>query len=99
MKELKLYWLTSISSIVRRAYDLKCISEAAYKNYYIELSRTGKLKDEGVDVYIDKPTLYFEAYDLHTKELEYSDEELGEAFHIPIDLVNRFFKPQKLRVA
>ena len=35
--ELKRYWLTSMASIVRRAKDLKCITNEKYKYFSIEL--------------------------------------------------------------
>lgn len=89
--DLKQFWLTSMASIVRRARDLGCIDADKYKYFNIELSRRGYKKEEPIKVYIDRPVLFKKAYDLHKEELEYSDKELSEAFHIPIDIVNRFF--------
>ena len=63
--ELKRYWLTSMASIVRRAKDLKCITNEKYKYFSIELSRRGYRKSEPVNVYIDMPNMYNEAYKLH----------------------------------
>lgn len=96
--ELKKYWLTSKASIIRRAKDLKCISYDKYKYLMIELSRNGNLRDEGLDVFIDKPNLFAEAYRLHKNELEYSDSELSKAFNLPIDVIERFCKQNKLRI-
>ena len=53
--ELKRYWLTSMASIVRRAKDLKCITNEKYKYFSVELSRRGYRKSEPVSVYIDMP--------------------------------------------
>ena len=77
--ELKRYWLTSMASIVRRAKDLKCITNEKYKYFSIELSRRGYRKSEPVSVYIDMPNMYNEAYKLHKNELEYSNEEMASA--------------------
>ena len=41
---LKSYWLTSMSSIIRRAKDLKCIDDNRYKYFLIEMSRNGFTK-------------------------------------------------------
>lgn len=91
--ELKRYWLTSMASIIRRAKDLGCISNDKYQYFNIELSRKGYKKNEPVNVYIDTPKLYYEAYRLHKDELEYSNEELAEAFTLPIDIITKFCCP------
>lgn len=93
--ELKRYWLTSMASIVRRAKDLKCITNEKYKYFSIELSRRGYRKSEPVSVYIDMPNMYNEAYKLHKNELEYSNEEMATAFSLPIDVLTRFCCPTK----
>lgn len=91
--ELKRYWLTSMASIIRRAKDLRCITNDKYQYFNIELSRRGYKKREPVEVYIDSPKLYYEAYRLHKDELEYSDAEIASAFALPIDIINRFCLP------
>ena len=93
--ELKRYWLTSMASIVRRAKDLKCITNEKYKYFSIELSRRGYRKSEPVSVYIDMPNMYNEAYKLHKNELEYSNEEMATAFSLPIDVLTRICFPTK----
>lgn len=98
LAELKRYWLTAMSSIIRRARDLGCISQDRYVYFNIELSRSGRKKDEGVDVYIDEPNLFKEAYQLHKIELGYSDEDLSKAFSLPVDVIKRYLNPSKLRV-
>lgn len=90
LAELKRYWLTSMASLIRRAKDLNCIDKDKYLYLNIELSRTGKKRKEDVDVYIDEPKLFIEAYKLHKNELEYTDEELCMAFNLPIDIITRF---------
>ena len=83
--ELKRYWLTSMASIVRRAKDLKCITNEKYKYFSIELSRRGYRKSEPVSVYIDMPNMYNEAYKL----------QMATAFSLPIDVLTRFCCPTK----
>ncbi|WP_099465196.1 helix-turn-helix domain-containing protein [Parabacteroides provencensis] len=88
--ELKRFWQTSMASIVRRARDLGCINSDKYKYFNIELSRRGYKKEEPLNVYIDRPMLFKEAYRMHKEELEYSDEEIASAFKLPIDIITRF---------
>jgi Zn-dependent peptidase ImmA (M78 family)/transcriptional regulator with XRE-family HTH domain len=95
---LKNYWLTSMSSIIRRAKDLNCINEDKYTYLSIELSRDGKKKNEDGFVFIDEPSLFIEAYKLHKNELEYSDMDLSNAFSIPVDVIQRFCKTSRLRI-
>lgn len=93
--ELKRSWLTSMASIVRRAKDIKCITQDKYQYFNIELSRRGYKKNEPVNVYIDTPSLYYEAYRLHKDELDYSDQEMASAFNLPIDVLTKFCCPTK----
>lgn len=96
--ELKRYWLTSMASLIRRAKDLKCITNDKYQYFNIELSRRGYRKNEPVSVYIDSPKLYNEAYKLHKEDLNYSDKEMADAFNLPIDVITRFCTPQTFGV-
>lgn len=97
LAELKRYWLTSMSSIVRRAKDLGFIDSDRYTYFNIELSRGGR-SDDAVDVYIDEPSLFVEAYKLHKEHLGYTDEELANAFSIPLDVVTTYLNPPSLRL-
>ncbi|PXY46494.1 XRE family transcriptional regulator [Flavobacterium hydrophilum] len=96
--ELKTYWLTSIQSIIRRAKDLNCITKDRYTYFNIELSRLGIRKDEGINVYIDEPSLFKTAYNLHIDEIGFSDKDLSQAFTLPDDIILGTFKPNNLRV-
>lgn len=91
LTDLKRVWLTSMASILRRAKDLGCISLEKYKNFNIEMSRNGYRKNEPVNVYIDEPSIFSKAYKLHKEELNYSNEELSNAFSLPIDVIHKFF--------
>jgi len=94
LAELKRYWLTSMASILRRAYDLGCISKDRYTYLIIEMSRQGLLKNEKLNVIIDSPTLFDKGYKMHKNELEYSDEELSQAFCLPSDIINDLCNPK-----
>jgi Zn-dependent peptidase ImmA (M78 family) len=93
--ELKSYWLTSMASIIRRAKDLKCISNDRYQYFNIELSRKGYKKEEPLNVYIDRPNLFVSAYRMHKDDLDYSDEELINLFDLPEDVLKFFFNHGK----
>jgi Zn-dependent peptidase ImmA (M78 family)/transcriptional regulator with XRE-family HTH domain len=87
---LKRYWLTSMASIVYKAYYLDCIDRDRYTYLNIEMSRLGLKKDEKLSVIIDKPSLFDIACKMHKNDLGYSNSELSEAFNLPIDIINEF---------
>lgn len=87
--ELKRYWLTSMASIIRRSKDLGCISKETYTYLNIEFSRKGLRKNENVNVYIDSPELFKKGYLMHKNELDYSVQELADAFSLPIDIIKK----------
>lgn len=91
LSSMKGYWLTSMASIVRRAKSLGVIDDSRYKYFNIELSRNGFRKHEPVEVPIDAPTLFKEAYRLFTSELGYTDGDISKAFYLPLDVVENIF--------
>ena len=98
---LKKYWHTSKQSIIRRAKDLRGISDNKATYFMIELSRMGERKLEKTIVDIDNPVIFKNAYELHKKELNYSDEDLSKAFSLPYDVLKKYFNfsdKSKLRV-
>lgn len=85
--ELKNYWLTSMSSIIRRAKDLNCIDENRYKFFMIEMSRSGYNKREPIEVFIDKPSCFKNAYALLKNELGYTEEDFINYTALPKDII------------
>ncbi|GIJ97781.1 hypothetical protein CAPN001_23500 [Capnocytophaga stomatis] len=96
LHSLKKYWLTSKSSIVRRAYDLNAINRERYMFFNIELSRSGERKRESESVSIDNPRVFEEVIRLHFEELNYSNKDMAEAFSLPNDVIDSFSSLQNL---
>ena len=92
---LKSYWLTSMQSLIRRAFDLKCIDADKYRYLNMEFSRRGNRKNEGHDVFIDTPVLFNQAYKLFKEELNYSKHELAEGFSLPVNVIDRYFSIER----
>lgn len=91
LNEFKKHWLTSMKSIIYRAYELDCLSKEKYKYFYIEFSRMGYNKKEPFDVYIDKPVLFKKAYKLFKEELDYTKDDFSRLFGLPDDVIDRIF--------
>ena len=56
----------------------------------IELSRMGERKIEKTLVDIDSSVIFKIAYELHKQDLNYTDEELGKSFSLPIDIIKKY---------
>ncbi|MDR2274371.1 MAG: ImmA/IrrE family metallo-endopeptidase [Sphingobacterium sp.] len=87
LSSLKQYWLTSMSSIIRRARDLNCINESRYKFFMIEFSRMGLSRRENVTVPIDEPELLIKGKELFETELGYTEKEFIESLALPDDVI------------
>lgn len=94
--ELKNYWLTSMSSLIRRAKDLKCIDENKYKYFLIEMSRNGYTKKEPIEVFIDKPTCLKNAINIFKNDLAYSLEDFSNYTALPNDISDELFNSDKI---
>lgn len=88
---LKKYWLTSMASILYRAQSLKCIDSKKSQYYNIEFSRKGYRKEEPVEVYIDKPSLYKDAYNLIKNEFNYAVEDMAQLFCFAVEDIKDLF--------
>ena len=98
LSALKSYWLTSKASIIRRAYSLGVINQDKYKYFNIELSRIGEKKNEKGSVSIDEAITFDMAVKLHLKELEYTYNDLANAFALPEDIIQKYVLKQNLLV-
>lgn len=95
LADLKSYWLTSMSSIIRKAKDLKCIDDNRYKFFMIEMSRYGYTKKEPITVIIDKPTCFKNAINIFRKDLSYNDVDFIQLTSLPQDIIDDLFNPDK----
>jgi hypothetical protein len=57
----------------------------------IEMSRYGYNKKEPLEVFIDKPTCFKNAYNLFKNELYYSTEDIIDFMALPRDIINDIF--------
>ncbi|WP_330747592.1 helix-turn-helix domain-containing protein [Chryseobacterium sp. CP-77] len=93
---LKSYWLTSMSSIVRRARDLNCIDDKKYKYFSIEMSRNGYRKKEPIEVFIDKATCFKNAVSIFKNDLSYSSDDFVKFTLLSKDILDDIFETDKI---
>lgn len=88
---LKNIWLTSMSSLFRRAKDLGCISDDRYRYFMIEMSRNGYNKKEPMEVFIDAPNCIKSGYNLMRNGLAYNTDDFVNSMALPEDIINDIF--------
>jgi Zn-dependent peptidase ImmA (M78 family)/transcriptional regulator with XRE-family HTH domain len=79
---LKKYWKTSMQAVLRRARDLKRVSDRGYRYYQIEMSKRGWRSAEPIDIDgpIESPKVFANLISSHITELGYAHDELAELF-------------------
>lgn len=80
--ELKLYWGTSIQSIIYKSWELGEISDRRMQNYFIEMSRRGWRKNEPIEAigFTETPTVFNFMINAHLDDIGYSEDELADMF-------------------
>lgn len=97
--QLKDYWMTSKSSIIRRARDLGFIDQNKYTYFNIELSRRGERKIEKGYVGIDNPGIIKSTISELRRVENYTIEDFSMMLSLSVDLFKNLFEQDKLRIA
>ena len=92
LAELKRRWKVSMRALIRRARDLKCISDNTYRSYQILFSRKGYNKLEPLPLATETPTIIRDSLDLYKRELGYNDSDIMQVMHINPADYNKWFK-------
>ncbi|MBL4591306.1 MAG: ImmA/IrrE family metallo-endopeptidase [Phycisphaerales bacterium] len=86
---LKDFWGTSMASIIRRARDLRKITESKYKQLNIALGATGQRKQEFYPIPFEEPEAYSNLKRFHTDHLGFEKGDMAKLLFIedfnPID--------------
>lgn len=101
--ELKMYWGTSMQSLIMKAWELGRIGDKRKQNYFIEMSRRGWRKSEPVEAtrFHEKPSVLEGILRAHVNELGYSQQDLSEMFGLYPSELNKYLPVDsrpKLRV-
>lgn len=96
--DLKLYWGTSMQSIMYKAWQIGSLSDRMYKYYVIEMSKRGFRKREPVEAshLIERPAALRSIIKAHLTDLNYSIDDIGEMFGLLIEDVEALY-PVPLR--
>lgn len=85
--DLKLYWGTSMQSLIYKAWQIGSLSDRMYKYYMIEMSKRGFRKREPVEAahLVEAPATLRAIVRSHINDLDYSVEDLAELFGLLTD--------------
>lgn len=90
---LKQVWRVSMAALIRRARDLRRITERQYRMLCIQMSKLGFRTREPEDTAIepDRPRLVSELIDFHLGELQYTPVELAQALCMTLQRFSVFY--------
>jgi len=89
--QLKLHWRVSMASLIRRARDLKVISDGHFVNLQRQLSREGYRRREPNAFEPEHPATIREMVRVHVEDLSFTASELGTLLALDLEDVRRFF--------
>ena len=75
---LKPYWKVSMAAIIKKAFDLKKISESYYRKLFTQMSKLGYRLNEPNPLMPEEPTVINDLIGVHLTELHYSVPELAD---------------------
>jgi Zn-dependent peptidase ImmA (M78 family) len=80
--ELKRRWKVSVAALVKRAYDLGCISEVTYRRAYVHLNKTGERLQERDEPPPEPPTLLTKA--INAAQPDFTVEAIAAAVGLSV---------------
>ncbi len=94
LADLKKYWKVSMAAILMRAKKLHTITDNQYQYLWKQMAANGYKLEEPVFFQKEKPFLLKNMIDIHLKELNYSEDELANIFHLHLHEFKRiYFEP------
>lgn len=87
--QLKKIWLVSLSSLVRRLYDLDLITEWHYRTLNIEMSSRGMLKKEPEPIAKEKSQIFDKVFKLLWSK-KITRKHIALDLGLPIEEINQF---------
>lgn len=95
--QLKCYWRTAMSSIIRRARDTKAIDQTRYTSLMVMMSRRGYRKAEPLPIEPEQPKLLGNILRVHLEDLEYTHAELARLLCVTPNTLDHEFLPDDMR--
>ena len=97
---LKPHWRVSMAALIRRARDLKKITEDRYRDLFISMGRLGIRKREPHDLPREEPTIIPRIMNIYFSDNGFSMQQMGDLLCWPPDeLRPRYFPAGNMRLA
>jgi Zn-dependent peptidase ImmA (M78 family) len=75
---LKPYWRVSMAAIVRKAKDLRGITDRQYRTLYMKLGTLGYRTNEPIMLPGEEPTIVPQLLDVYRTNFGYSDDQIAQ---------------------
>jgi Zn-dependent peptidase ImmA (M78 family) len=95
--ELKRRWRVSVAALIRRAYDLECLSEASYRRAFMQLNQSGERQKERDEPPPEKLTTLSESLKIAYEEI--TEAELTKYLAFPVEELHRLVSSGNTDVA
>jgi Zn-dependent peptidase ImmA (M78 family) len=97
---LKPYWKVSMWALIRRAFDLRTITESQYRYLSMRMSAMGYRKQEPLelDFPVEEPKVYQGLIDVHLKKLGYSLEDLSKLLVANVEVLQQQLSDPRSRL-
>jgi Zn-dependent peptidase ImmA (M78 family)/DNA-binding XRE family transcriptional regulator len=91
---LKPYWRVSMAAILKRAYDLGCMTQYRYSSVFTYLSRLGFKRKEPNPIPQEEPRLVRKLIDAHVQQNGFTRADFSRLLHLVEDEVDeKYLKP------
>ena len=91
----KKYWKVSIKAMIRRAKDLRLMSQDDYRRLSIAYSKAGYSRGEPFEIEKEAPALLPRMIDFHLRDLGYSITDLAKLLMLREDDTRRAYIPRR----
>lgn len=92
---LKAFWKVSMNALLKRAGDLRTITERHKQFLWTQMGKHGLRAHEPVDIPLEEPTLVNEMIATYSTDLGYNISEISAVLHESEDHIQDVFLPKK----
>jgi Zn-dependent peptidase ImmA (M78 family) len=90
LARVKAYWKVSIKALIKRAHDLKLITDNQYRWLNVQYSKTFS-GGEPIPIEREQPTRLRRMFEYHLKELAYSMSDLAAFLAVNVEDLERAY--------
>jgi Zn-dependent peptidase ImmA (M78 family) len=81
---MKPYWRVSMAAIIRRAYELECMSEERYMRIFMHYAKLGYKQSEPITIPGENPQLINKLLETYSAN-GFTSDEMAKLIHLEVD--------------